>query len=284
MKRAPSLPCRLTASVVVLGASVVVVAACLSACAAHLASRDLYRAEQVRIEHENYVMNPVLVTPVSPRHGTLLVVFASGDGGLRGVSKTILQHLADRGDYVAGFSSREALHAIKGSRDRIGYAEAIKHLAWMSSAAKAKLMLPPDTPTIVTGMSRGANMVILAASNSAMKQTIAGAVAIALTRELDNISLPEAALALPGVQVDEKQRPQTYPAIERIGTIPLAIIQSTNDSYVPSAQSRQMLGPDTPTRRLYEVKSSGHSFGGGEAEMLRDLDEALDWIVSRKSN
>ena len=59
---------------------------------------------------------------------------------------------------------------------------------------------------------------------------IVGAVAIALTRELDNLSLPDEALGLPGVKVDDRQRPQTYPAIERVGAIPLAVIQSTNDT------------------------------------------------------
>ena len=111
------------------------------------------------------------------------------------------------------------------------YAEAIDHLAWMTSAAKSK-SLAPNTPVIVTGMSRGANMVILAAGAKAMKDTIAGAVAIALTRELDHLSLPESALSQPGVTVDEQQRPQTYPAIARVGAIPLAVIESTNDGYI----------------------------------------------------
>ncbi len=62
----------------------------------------------------------------------------------------------------------------------------------------------------------------------------------------------------------------------------MAVIQSTNDSYVPSAESRRLLGPDTPTRRLYEIESRGHSFGGGEAEMLKALDDALTWIASRQ--
>ena len=264
-------------------APAVVAAVCASACAGNLASRpEVYRAEPTPMARQHYTLNPVLVTPVSPKGSPVLVVFASGDGGLMGVSLTILQHLADRGHYVAGFSSREALREIKGSRDKVDYTEVIDHLAWMTSEAKSKLGLAPNTPVIVTGLSRGANMVILAASAKAMKDTIVGAVAIALTRELDNLSLPESALSQPGVKVDEQQRPQTYPAIERVGAIPLAVIQSTNDSYIKSAESRKLMGPDTPTRRLYEVPSDGHNFGGGEAKLLRDLDEALDWILRKK--
>ena len=76
-------------------------------------------------------------------------------------------------------------------------------------------------------------------------------------------------------------RIQTYPAIERLGSIPLAIIQSTNDSYVPSAESRRLLGPDTATRRLYEVESRNHGFDGGREALMRDFDNALQWIAGR---
>ena len=51
-------------------------------------------------------LNPVLVTPVSAKGSPVLVVFASGDGGLTGVGKTIIQHLADGGKHhVAGFKA-----------------------------------------------------------------------------------------------------------------------------------------------------------------------------------
>jgi dienelactone hydrolase len=252
----------------------------VSGCAGNLTARpDVYQANKTRIEHPNYALNPVLVKPVAPKGSPVLVVFASGDSGLTGLSKTILQHLADDGYYAAGFSSREALRAIKGAREKVPYAEAIDQLSWMTSEAKSKLGLPPETPMIVTGLSRGANMVILAATSKMMQKNITGAVAIALTRELDNLSLPDTAMAMPGIEVDEQQRPQTYPAIRHMGAIPLAIIQSTRDKYVPSAESRKLLGPDTPTRRLYEVKANGHSFGGGQNQMLKDLDDAMNWII-----
>jgi type IV secretory pathway VirJ component len=263
------------------GCLVVVAVLGLSACAGNLATRaDVYQANKTRIERAGAALNPVLVKPMKPQGPPVLIVFASGDGGLMGLSKTVLQHLADRGAYVAGFSSREVLHA--RAQEKIDFAKGIDALVWMTGEAKSKLGLAPDTPMIVTGMSRGANMVIAAAASNVMRPTIMGAVAIALTKEMDNLTLPESALSLPGVKVDDQQRPQTYPAIQRVGDVPLAVIQSTNDSYMPSADSRRQIGPDTPTRRLYEVKSSGHNFGGGEDQMLKDLDDALDWILKKK--
>jgi hypothetical protein len=86
---------------------------------------------------------------------------------------------------------------------------------------------------------------------------------------------------MPGAKLDDKQRVQTYSIINHIGSIPLAVIQSTTDDYVPSAESRALLGPDTSTRRLYEVNANGHRFGGGKTQMLHDLDDALNWIIGR---
>ncbi len=67
------------------------------------------------------------------------------------------------------------------------------------------------------------------------------------------------------------------------GRFPLAVIQSTNDGYVRSAESRRLMGPDTPTRRLYEVESRNHSFGGGTDTLMRDLDDAMAWIVATRA-
>lgn len=255
---------------------------CVSGCADRLAIRpDVYQADKVRIQRQNYTLNPVLVKPISPGARPVLIIFASGDSGLKGLSKTIVQHLANGGYYVGAFSSREVLGEIKGSRELVPYAEAIDHVAWITSEVKAKLGLTPDTRMIFTGLSRGANIAVLAATSKALKDRIAGAVTISLTREFDYVSVSSAAFVPPD-QLDEKQRPETAAVIDRIGTIPLAIVESTHDRYVPSTEWRKLLGPDTPTRRLYEVNSKSHSFAGGQLEMLRDLDDALNWIVNLK--
>lgn len=251
--------------------------------ARQLASKPtVYTARKEKVTAASLSVDLVLVTPVAPKPHPVLVFFASGDGGLRGISKETLQHLADQGYYVAGLSSKDAMKSIKDENGRIAHHVAMASLASLFDQAKRSLKLPAETPVVLTGMSRGANLVVVAAGATDLQPGIAGGVAMALTREADYLDLPPGAEKMPGIQVDEKGRPQMYPAIQRLGTIPFAVIQSTKDSYVPSAESRQLLGADTPTRRLYEVASSGHSFGGGEDVLMRDLDDALAWITTRK--
>jgi hypothetical protein len=235
-----------------------------------------------KIEVANASVTLMLAKAASPSPPPFLVVFASGDGGLVGVSMALLQHLADRSYCVVGFSSEEAFaKVVAESGGRANYVAARDSLASIIAQAKHALELSERTPIIVTGVSRGASVVVASAGDPTLRSGILGAIAIALTREFDDLTIGEVAKPVPGVERDEQGRIQTYPAIERLRSVPLAIIQSTNDSYVPSVESRRLLGPDTPTRRLYEVESRNHSFEGGEDALMRDLDDAMKWIGRR---
>ena len=253
-------------------------------CAGHLSPKaDVFSSHQAAVTLAGAPVTLTLVKPVAPNPPPFLVVFASGDGGLMGVSKALLQHLADRGNWVVGFSSPDAFEGVLSQTgEKFNYAAGRDAFTSIVSEAKRGLNLPAETPIIVTGMSRGANVVVASAGDPTLRPGIIGAVAIALTREFDNLTVPDEAKDRPGVEADEQGRLQTYPALRRLGRLPVAIIQSTNDSYVTSAESRRLLGPDTPTRRLYEVPSSNHSFGGGRDALMRDFDDAMKWIASSR--
>jgi len=214
-----------------------------------------------------------------PAAPPFLVVFASGDGGLRGVSKDLLVHLAEQNYWVVGFSSPEAFKGIAdNSKEQPNYAGARDRLVSLIGQAKQAVGLPDRTPVVITGMSRGANVVVAAAGDAVLRPGIVGAIAIALTREFDDLTVPDSAVGRQGVQTDDQGRLQTYPSLQRLGSMRVAVIQSTNDKYVRSAESRRLLGPDTPTRRLYEIESKNHSFGGGKAPLMQALDDSMAWV------
>jgi len=223
-------------------------------------------------------VHAVYVMQRNPRHPHYFIVFATGDGGWRGTSNAVFEHLADDGYAVAGFSAQEILKPVKQSGQRIRIAQATAGYAQLFAHAKHDLGVPADAAMIVVGFSRGATVVAFTAVSRTLREGLAGAIAIALTRETDYLKAPEAADRLPEIQVDDRDRMQIYPALELMGTTPLAVIQSTNDGYVPAAESRRLLGPDTPTLRLYEVRAKNHQFRSGREALLEDLDDALRWI------
>jgi fermentation-respiration switch protein FrsA (DUF1100 family) len=242
------------------------------------AGPDVYDKRTEPIPLGGHPLTLHLVTPKAPRSPALLVLFATGDAGWFGASGEIFDHMAERGLYVAAFDSREVVKPVERSGRRVEIAEAAAAVDTILVASRRALKLPETTPVIVTGFSRGANLVVFTAGVESLRHHLAGGVAVALTRETDFLRAPDPEQRPGNVQVDAKGRMQTYPAIERAGSIPFAVIQSTGDRYVPAAESRRLFGPDTPTRRLYEVDARNHGFSGGRDELLRDLDDALAWI------
>jgi dienelactone hydrolase len=217
------------------------------------------------------------VRPVQPRHPGYLVVFATGDDGWLGTSRALFSHLADRGYELAGFSAPEALGNIPSSGQRVGIARTAQGLKALYARAKRDLDLPDSTPIVIVGFSRGASVVAFTAVHPELRGDVKGAVAIALTREADYLHATEEERRN-GVQVDSEDRIQLYPALKALGSTRLAVIQSTNDSYVPAAESRQLLGPDTATLRLYTVEAEDHGFSDARDKLMQDLDDALRWL------
>lgn len=272
----PVLPARLTTRRLRLAVSLFGI---VFAGSTLLATRtyDEFKAK-VALPHRSVTLT--CARPVPPRPAAFLVIFASGDGGLHWTSKTVYKHMAERGYYVAAFSSGEALQTTKQSGAGITVAEFTEDIAALMREGKRILDLPATMPVVVTGLSRGASMVVLAGAQPSLQSGLAGGVAIALTRESDYGKATKPAAGEAATPVDERGRILVYPQIERMGAVPLAIIQSTRDSYVSSAESRRLMGPDTATRRLYEVDARNHSFHGSKDKMLADLDAALEWIAA----
>lgn len=245
---------------------------------AHLSSRPGAYAVTVQAVHTSRRdVHATYVRPVLARHPGYLVVFATGDAGWFGTSGALFEHLAGEGYAIAGFSAPEVVRPIARSEERVSSARVAQGLAELFAQAKRDLGLPDSTPIVMVGFSRGASMVAFTAVHPELRGGIGGAVAIALTREADYLRAPEGERGAE-IQVDDQGRIQLYPALQLLGSTRLAVIQSTNDSYVPAAESRQLLGPDTPTLRLYEVEAKDHGFSNARSKLMQDLNDALLWV------
>jgi fermentation-respiration switch protein FrsA (DUF1100 family) len=256
----------------------------LCGCVAIGPNPDRYDLKEVSVRLPHGELPMTLVKPVRPPDPEVMILFATGDAGWFGTSHVILKHLVDRGFVVAAYDSRRVVSGMENAKEPVTFERAAAGVETVLVASKKALGLPDATPVIVTGFSRGANLVVFAAGEPSLQRHIAGGVAVALTAESDYIQPPDPAHRSPAIQLDAKGRILTYPAIARLGSIPLAVIQSAGDKYVPAAESRRLFGPDTATRHLYEVDASNHGFSGGQEAMLKDLDEALAWIVSHPRN
>lgn len=254
-----------------------VIAIACSACAGLQSKPGVYEITKDSIKEGPRRIPLIYAKPATVKHPDYLVAFATGDGGWRSVSLEVFDHLAALGYLCAGVNSPDAVKPVKRAGEKMSTAQAAERVGASFAAAKEAFGLPASTPVIVVGFSRGATLVAFSALHPGLRNQVRGAIALALTREADYLRAPPAERA-PDVQVDGKGRIQMYPALRLLGSTPVAVIQSTNDPYVAAAEARQLLGPDTPTLRLYEVESSNHRFGGARDKVIGDVDDALQWI------
>jgi len=71
---------------------------------------------------------------------------------------------------------------------------------------------------------------------------------------------------------------QTYEYLDRLRSLPLVVIQSTGDNYLPAAAARELFGPDTALRRFFAVPSRDHSFTDAREALFERMASSLAWI------
>jgi hypothetical protein len=223
-----------------------------------------------------------LARRVEPPPGRPLLLFATGDGGWRGVAVDAYRQMAEWGYPVAGFSAKDYL----------------KHLGFVSGTttperlaldyrrliifARAALNLPGDARTVLVGISRGAGLAVVAAGRPELRSELGGVLAVALTKEEEYVRHYKAKPGKTPADMPSRELVvfDTYASLEELQSLPLAVIQSTSDSYLNAQEARDRFGPDTDTRKLYAIQARNHNFGGGREALFARMTSALAWMAS----
>ena len=209
-----------------------------------------------------------------------LVLYATGDGGWRSADRGLFQHLALWGYPLAGFSARHYL-------EHLGFeATTPAHVAEdygdLIVFAKKTLDLPGDTPTVLVGFSRGSGLAVVAAGQSELRPLLGGLLAVALTDEEEYVRDDRTRTGRDPRHLSDRQlatlRP--YDVLAGLDRLPLAVIQSTGDRYLPADEARQLFGPDGERRRFYPIRAGGHTFAGARDTLYEQARVALEWIVA----
>lgn len=206
-----------------------------------------------------------------------LVVFATGDGGWRGTDVAIFRKLVAWGYPAVGFSSPEYVKYFRGENETTTPFRLAQDYAAIIDAAQEALHLSDLTPIIIVGVSRGAGLAVVAAGQRSLQDRLAGVVAIALTKEEEHVRWFR---RTPDMPQSERVRVMLdiYEYLPRLGSVPIAVIQSTRDSYLPAEEARVLFGADTERRRLQAVVARNHSFSGALDTLYEKLQGSLDWL------
>ena len=66
--------------------------------------------------------------------------------------------------------------------------------------------------------------------------------------------------------------------VGRLTPVPLAMIHSTRDEFVPESDVARLMARANEPKRLWTVNASDHRFSGSTAEFDRRLMESIEWV------
>ena len=202
------------------------------------------------------------------------VVLSSGDGGWAHLAPHVAETLAAAGLFIVGFDAKAYLSRFTiAGRTLTVTQEPGDYAALVEYAARGSR----DKPILV-GVSEGAGLSVLAAADPRVKTSIAGVVGLGLPdrnelgwRWTDSVIYVTHALP-------NEPTFSTADVARRLAPLPLGVIQSTRDEFVPLTEVEQVLEATQGPQRLWLVNAANHRFSGGLAEFDRRLLEAIDWV------
>ena len=218
------------------------------------------------------------IRPSNANEKPVLILFVTGDGGWRKLDEDVFTWIGRRGYPVAGFSASRYLKTMSQVSDVTTPPKLAADFARVIDFAKQSMQLPPKTPVILIGISRGAGLASIAAGQPSLRSHVAGVIAVALS------DIEEHVLHRRGRAAKRKWvAVETYVYLRKLTDLPFEIIQSTHDKYTTATQARRLLGADTPLHHLHPIEATSHTFRGGVPALLAELQNSLDVLCSNSA-
>jgi pimeloyl-ACP methyl ester carboxylesterase len=202
------------------------------------------------------------------------VIVSSGDGGWIHLGPHVAEFLATRGFFVIGFDVKSYLSSFTSERSTLRPEEEPADYRVLTDLAKKATGRKP----ILIGVSEGAGLSVLAATDTATKADITGVIGLGLP------DMNELAWRWKDSLIYLTHRAPNEPSfsaaaiVDRVTPLPLAAIHSTHDEFVSVADVERVLKAANEPRRLWIVNASNHRFSDNLDDFDRQLLEAIAWV------
>jgi dienelactone hydrolase len=207
------------------------------------------------------------------------VIVSSGDGGWIHLGPDVAELLARRGYFVVGFDAKAYLESFTSGETTLKPSDEPRDYATLAAwAARGSSKRP-----ILIGVSEGAGLSVLAATDPGTRRAIAGVIGLGLP-DLNELgwrwrdSLIYLTHGMP-----KEPTFSTAAMVGRIAPAPLAAIHSSHDEYVPIEEVRRVMRAAVDPSRLWVIDAADHRFSDQAAELGRCLLEAIDWVRAHEA-
>jgi alpha-beta hydrolase superfamily lysophospholipase len=208
------------------------------------------------------------------RGGTPVIV-SSGDGGWIHLAPHVAEVLSTNGFFVVGFDARAYLESFTNGATTLRVEDEPSHYKAIIDFATGGTGRKP----VLIGVSEGAGLSVLAATDPRNKEALAGVIGLGLS-DLTELGWRWNDMVIYLTHGTPHEPTFSVKAVvERIAPIPLAAIHSTRDEYVPVAEVQQVLERAGQPKRLWIVNAANHRFSDNLAAFDRALLEAITWIT-----
>jgi pimeloyl-ACP methyl ester carboxylesterase len=206
------------------------------------------------------------------------VVVTSGDGGWIHLAPHVAEFLSAHRYFVVGFDARAYLSSFTTATSTVRPAdEPADYLLITRLASRASGKKP-----ILIGVSEGAGLSVLAATDPRTKDEVGGVVGIGLP------DFSELGWRWKDMLIYLTHRAPNEPGfsaaavVGRMAPLPLAAIHSSHDEFVPAGEVQRVLANAKEPKRLWIVEATNHRFSGGLEQFDRALLDALEWIRAQR--
>jgi type IV secretory pathway VirJ component len=237
-------------------------------------------ADRIQTPLRGRTMPLTLYRPTGTPKGT--IVMGSGDVGWVGLAVSRAQDLSSDGYIVVGLNVREYLSTFTSKRTHLSPEDIQHDFGEMSRYLRERGLLV--APVILSGVSEGAGIAVVAAAAPENHEWVSGVITMGLpqTSEIawrwsDFTSwITKKDAAEPSVNATDY--------LAHIAPIPLAMIQSTKDEYVPESDYRAMERTAREPKKLTLIDASNHRFTDRIPELRRAYADALAWIATNEKH
>ncbi len=202
------------------------------------------------------------------------VIVSSGDGGWIHLAPHAAKVLAGAGFFVVGVDVKAYLESFTSRSGALRTTEEPHDYEALSAYAAGGTPAMP----ILIGVSEGAGLSVLAATDPGTKKAIGGVIGLGLP-DLNELAWRwKDSLIYLTHSVPNEPTFSTEAILARMSPVPLAMIQSTHDEFVPLAEARRVFASAKEPKRLWVVEAADHRFSGNVPEFDRRLLEAIAWV------
>lgn len=217
------------------------------------------------------------------------VIVSSGDGGWIHLGPHVAETLAASGFFVVGLDTKAYLESFTSGpttlrlEDEPGDYRTLADYAapWgqsEQSRQSGQSRHGPSTKPILIGVSEGAGLSALAATDPKTRQAIAGVIALGLPKVNELGWRWKDSLIYVTHGVPNEPTFTTASVMSKLSATPFAVIHSTRDEFVSVAEARKILESAQEPKTLWIVEAADHRFSGNLAEFHQRLLEAIDWV------